>query len=193
MDFITLFISLAFVNNIVLNGFLAICPLIGVSKNPKNALNMGYAVTFVIFMASIICYFIYNYVLVPLEIDYLQIITFILVIASLVQFVEMFLKKTSPEIYKSMGVYLPLITTNCAVLGTITNYITKNQYCTSLLDAIVIGLAVPIGFTIVMVVFSRIRERLEIANVPDSFKGTPIAFIVLAFMAMALSGLAGIV
>lgn len=193
MNLVTLFISLAFVNNVVLSGFLAICPLIGVSKNPKNALNMGYAVTFVIFMASIICYFIYNYILKPLSIEYLQVITYILVIASLVQFVEMFLKKTSPDIYKAMGVYLPLITTNCAVLGTITNYITQNQYCTSFVDALVIGLAIPIGFTIVMVVFSRIRERLDIANVPESFKGTPIAFIVLAFMAMALSGLAGIV
>lgn len=117
MGLVSLFIGLTFVNNVVLSKFYAVCPLLGVSKKPKNALNMGYAVTFVIFVASIVTYAIYHGVLKPLEITYLDLITFILVIASLVQFVEMFLKKTSPEIYKSMGVYLPLITTNCAVLG----------------------------------------------------------------------------
>lgn len=190
MELISLFIGLTFVNNIVLSRFLAVCPLLGVSKKPKNALNMGYAVIFVIFVASLITYAIYYGVLKPLEITYLDLITFILVIASLVQFVEMFLKKTSPEIYKSMGVYLPLITTNCAVLGVALENITNNY---SFVEAAVAGIAVPIGFTLVIYVFATIRERLDIAAVPESFKGTPIALITAGIMACALAGIAGLV
>ena len=132
----------------------------------------------------------YNYVLVKLEITYLDLITFILVIASLVQFVEMFLKKTSPDIYKAMGVYLPLITTNCAVLGVALDNISAGY---NLIEAAVAGLAVPIGFTIVIYVFATIRERLDIANVPESFKGTPIALITAGIMACAIAGIAGLV
>jgi electron transport complex protein RnfA len=190
MEFVSLFIGLTFVNNVVLSKFYAICPLLGVSKKPKNALNMGYAVTFVIFVSSIVTYLLYYYVLVPLKIEYLDLITFILVIASLVQFVEMFLKKTSPDIYKSMGVYLPLITTNCAVLGVALDNISANY---NLLEAAIAGLAVPIGFTIVIYIFATIRERLDIANVPASFKGTPIALITAGIMACALAGIAGLV
>ena len=190
MELFALFISLALVNNIVLNRFLAVCPLMGVSKNSKNALNMGIAVTFVIFLAAIITYFLYYQVLVKLHIEYMDLITFILVIAALVQFVEMFLKKVSPDIYKSMGVYLPLITTNCAVLGVALDNITANY---NLIEAMVAGLAVPIGFTIVIYIFATIRERLAIADVPDAFKGAPIALITVGIMAIAMSGIAGIV
>lgn len=190
MEFISLFVGLTFVNNVVLSKFYAICPLLGVSKKPQNALNMGLAVTFVIFVASIVTWLLYYFVLVPLGIKYLDLITFILVIASLVQFVEMFLKKFSPEIYKAMGVYLPLITTNCAVLGVALDNISANY---NLIEAAVAGLAVPVGFTIVIYVYALIRERLEIADVPVSFKGTPIALITAGIMACALAGIAGLV
>ena len=183
MELVSLFIGLTFVNNVVLSKFYAICPLLGVSKKPKNALNMGYAVTFVIFVSSIVTWLIYNCILVPLKIEYLDLITFILVIASLVQFVEMFLKKTSPDIYKAMGVYLPLITTNCAVLGVALDNISAGY---NLIEAAVAGLAVSIGFTIVIYIFATIRERLDIANVPESFKGTPIALITAGIMALLL-------
>lgn len=190
MELFSLFIGLTFVNNVVLSKFYAICPLLGVSKKPKNALNMGYAVTFVIVLSSMITNLLYNFVLVGLEITYLDLITFILVIASLVQFVEMFLKKTSPEIYKSMGVYLPLITTNCAVLGVALDNISAGY---NLIEATVAGFAVSVGFTIVIYLFALIRERLDIANVPESFKGTPIALITAGIMACALAGIAGLV
>lgn len=190
MELVSLFIGLTFVNNVVLSKFYAICPLLGVSKKPKNALNMGYAVTFVIVLSSIITKLLYDYVLVPLEITYLDLITFILVIASLVQFVEMFLKKTSPEIYKAMGVYLPLITTNCAVLGVALDNISAGY---NLIEATVAGFSVSVGFTIVIYLFALIRERLDIANVPESFKGTPIALITAGIMACALAGIAGLV
>lgn len=190
MKLFGLFIALTFVNNVVLSKFYAICPLMGLSKNPKNALNMGIAVIFVIFLSSIITWLLYYYVLVPLKITYMDLITFILVIASLVQFLEMFLKKTSPDIYKSMGVYLPLITTNCAVLGLALDNITANY---NLIEAAVAGIAVPLGFLIVIYIFATIRQRLEIADVPTSFKGAPIALITAGIMACAIMGIAGVV
>ena len=190
MKLFGLFIALTFVNNVVLSKFYAICPLMGLSKNPKNALNMGIAVIFVIFLSSIITWLLYYYVLVPLKITYMDLITFILVIASLVQFLEMFLKKTSPDIYKSMGVYLPLITTNCAVLGVALDNITANY---NLIEAAVAGIAVPLGFLIVIYIFATIRQRLEIADVPTSFKGVPIALITAGIMACAIMGIAGVV
>lgn len=190
MKLFGLFIALTFVNNVVLSKFYAICPLMGLSKNPKNALNMGIAVIFVIFLSSIITWLLYYYVLVPLKITYMDLITFILVIASLVQFLEMFLKKTSPDIYKSMGVYLPLITTNCAVLGVALDNITANY---NLIEAAVAGIAVPLGFLIVIYIFGTIRQRLEIADVPTSFKGAPIALITAGIMACAIMGIAGVV
>ena len=190
MKLFGLFIVLTFVNNVVLSKFYAICPLMGLSKNPKNALNMGIAVIFVIFLSSIITWLLYYYVLVPLDITYMDLITFILVIASLVQFLEMFLKKTSPDIYKSMGVYLPLITTNCAVLGVALDNITANY---NLLEAAVAGIAVPLGFLIVIYIFATIRQRLDIADVPTSFKGAPIALITAGIMACAIMGIAGVV
>ncbi|SFD75020.1 electron transport complex protein RnfA [Sharpea azabuensis] len=190
MKLFGLFIALTFVNNVVLSKFYAICPLMGLSKNPKNALNMGIAVIFVIFLSSIITWLLYYYVLVPLKITYMDLITFILVIASLVQFLEMFLKKTSPDIYKSMGVYLPLITTNCAVLGVALDNITANY---NLIEAAVAGIGVPLGFLIVIYIFATIRQRLEIADVPTSFKGAPIALITAGIMACAIMGIAGVV
>lgn len=190
MKLFGLFIALTFVNNVVLSKFYAICPLMGLSKNPKNALNMGIAVIFVIFLSSIITWLLYYYVLVPLKITYMDLITFILVIASLVQFLEMFLKKTSPDIYKSMGVYLPLITTNCAVLGVALDNITANY---NLIEAAVAGIAVPLGFLIVIYIFATIRQRLEIADVPTSFKGAPIALVTAGIMACAIMGIAGVV
>ena len=190
MKLFGLFIALTFVNNVVLSKFYAICPLMGLSKNPKNALNMGIAVIFVIFLSSIITWLLYYYVLVALKITYMDLITFILVIASLVQFLEMFLKKTSPDIYKSMGVYLPLITTNCAVLGVALDNITANY---NLIEAAVAGIAVPLGFLIVIYIFATIRQRLEIADVPTSFKGAPIALITAGIMACAIMGIAGVV
>lgn len=190
MKLFGLFIALTFVNNVVLSKFYAICPLMGLSKNPKNALNMGIAVIFVIFLSSIITWLLYYYVLVPLKITYMDLITFILVIASLVKFLEMFLKKTSPDIYKSMGVYLPLITTNCAVLGVALDNITANY---NLIEAAVAGIAVPLGFLIVIYIFATIRQRLEIADVPTSFKGAPIALITAGIMACAIMGIAGVV
>ena len=190
MKLFGLFIALTFVNNVVLSKFYAICPLMGLSKNPKNALNMGIAVIFVIFLSSIITWLLYYYVLVPLDITYMDLITFILVIASLVQFLEMFLKKTSPDIYKYMGVYLPLITTNCAVLGVALDNITANY---NLLEAAVAGIAVPLGFLIVIYIFATIRQRLDIADVPTSFKGAPIALITAGIMACAIMGIAGVV
>ena len=190
MELLALFISLMLVNNVVLSKFYAVCPLLGVSKSSKNALSMGGAVTFVIFVSSVITHILYHQVLKPLNIQYMDLITFILVIASLVQFVEMFLKKTSPAIYKAMGVYLPLITTNCAVLGVALDNISAGY---SLLEAAVAGLAVPLGFTLVIYVFATIRERLEIASTPEGFKGVPIALITAAIMACAFAGLGGLV
>lgn len=190
MELFTLFIGLTFVNNVVLSKFYAVCPLLGVSKKPENALNMGYAVTFVIVVASAVTWCLYTWVLKPAGLQYLDLITFILVIASLVQFVEMFLKKTSPAIYKAMGVYLPLITTNCAVLGVALDNISAGY---NFVESIVAGFAVSVGFTIVIYVYATIRERLEIADVPESFKGTPIALITAGLMACAIAGIAGLV
>ena len=190
MELFGLFISLLLVNNVVLSKFYAVCPLLGVSKSSKNALSMGAAVTFVIFVSSIITYALYYNVLVPLHIEYMDLITFILVIASFVQFVEFFMKKMSPAIYKAMGVYLPLITTNCAVLGVALDNISAGY---SFVEACGAGVAVPLGFTLVIYTFATIRERLEIADVPDGFKGVPIALITAGLMACAFAGLGGLV
>jgi electron transport complex protein RnfA len=183
-------VASALLNNVVLSQFLGICPFLGVSKQVKTAAGMGGAVIFVIFISSIVTYSIYHLVLVPLHIEFMNLITFILVIASLVQFVEMFLKKTAPAIYKAMGVYLPLITTNCAVLGVALDNISAGY---NLIEAIVAGLAVSVGFTVVIYIFATIRERLDIADVPESFKGVPIALITVGIMACAIAGIAGLV
>lgn len=178
------------INNIVLVKFLGVCPFMGVSKNSDSAIGMGLAVTFVVFASSLITYFLQHLVLEPLHIEYMQLISFILVIAAFVQFVEMFLKKFSPSLYKSLGVYLPLITTNCVVLFVAQDNITQGY---NLLQTIVNSIAVPLGFMLMLYIFSCIRIRLDSSETPKSFKGNPVAFIAAGLMALALSGLAGII
>ncbi len=186
----TLLVTSVLINNVILNQFLGMCPFMGVSKKKSSALGMGVAVLFVIVAASLVTYGLYHLVLVPLHLEFMDLITFILVIASLVQLTEMFIKKTSPALYKSLGVYLPLITTNCVVLNVCLVNI-SNGY--DFAHMLVYSIGSPLGFALVLYIFSTIRERLELSNVPTSFIGNPIALICAAIMSMAFSGLAGIV
>lgn len=190
MELLTLFISAVLINNIILTKYLGVCPFLGVSKSVKSAVGMGLAVIFVIFSASIITFGLYYQVLVPFNMEYLDLITFILVIASLVQFVEMVIKKFSPTLYKALGVYLPLITTNCAVLGTALLNIREGY---NFIQMLVNSVAVPVGFLLIMVIFATIRERLEIVNTPKYFKGNAISLITASLMAMVMLGFAGVV
>lgn len=187
---VALLITSVLINNVILNQFLGMCPFMGVSRKRSSALGMGIAVVFVIVVASIITYGLYYLILVPLGIEFMDLITFILVIASLVQLTEMFIKKTSPSLYKSLGVYLPLITTNCVVLNVCLVNISNGF---NFAEMLVYSLGTPLGFALVLYIFSSIRERLETADVPAAFKGNPIAMIVAAIMAMAFMGFAGIV
>lgn len=183
-------ITFVFINNVVLNQFLGMCPFMGVSKKSSSALGMGAAVTFVIVAASLVTYGLYYGVLDKLGLQYMDLITFILVIAALVQLVEMIIKKTSPSLYKSLGVYLPLITTNCVVLNvTLNNISFKYDFA----EMLTYSIAIPLGFTMVLYIFSTIRERLDACDTPVSWKGNPIALIVAAIMALAFSGLTGLV
>lgn len=178
------------VNNFVLSRFLGICPFLGVSKQVETAMGMGMAVTFVMTLASIITYLVQVFILDPLGLGYLQTIAFILVIAALVQFVEMVIQKVSPTLYQGLGVYLPLITTNCAVLGlTLLNI----QFQYNLIETIVNAIAAAVGFTLAIVLFAGIRERLAIADVPEVFKGFPIALITASLMSIAFLGFTGLV
>lgn len=186
----TLFVSSVLINNVILSQFLGVCPFLGVSKNKSSALGMGAAVIFVIFGASLLTYALYYLVLEPNGLEYMDLLSFILIIASFVQFVEMFIKKFSPALYKSLGIYLPLITTNCAVLGVALDNISNGF---TFLEMIVYSLGIPIGFTLVLYIFATIRERLDAADIPNAFKGNPIALIVAALMALAFSGFAGLV
>jgi electron transport complex protein RnfA len=182
-------IAAIFVQNFVLMRFLGLCPYIGVSKKLDSAMGMGMAVIFVMTIASVITFLIQHYILVPLKIEYLQTIAFILTIASLVQFVEMAIQKMAPALYKALGVFLPLITTNCAVLGvSILNITEKYNFIESTLNGVFAG----VGFTLVLVLMAGIRERLERADVPQSMKGMPIALIVAGCMALAFLGFAGL-
>jgi electron transport complex protein RnfA len=183
-------ISAIFVNNFVLSRFLGICPFLGVSKQVETAFGMGMAVTFVMTLAGILTYFIHSFILVPLNLEYLKIVAFILVIASLVQFVEIVLQKTSPTLYQALGVFLPLITTNCAVLGLALLNI---QYEFNLLQTIAHSVAAAVGFSLAIVLFAGIREKLEIADVPGPFKGFPIALITASLMSIAFLGFTGLV
>lgn len=185
----TLFISGVLVNNIILARFIGMCPFMGVSTKLSSAIGMGLAVIFVIFGASVLSWLLYYYVLVPLEIPYMKLICFILLIASFVQFVEMFIKKKSPSLYKSLGIYLPLITTNCAVLYVALDNISQEY---NFVETMVNSLAVPLGFMLVLVLFATIRERLAGSDTPRAFKGNPIAFVVAAILAVAFSAFAGI-
>lgn len=182
-------IGSALVNNVVLSQFLGLCPFLGVSKKINTAAGMGGAVIGVITISSAICSLIYDFILVPLDLTYLNTIVFILVIAALVQFVEMFLKKTSPALYEALGVYLPLITTNCAVLGiALTNV--QNSY--NFIESVVAGFGTAVGFTIAIVIMAGIRERIEFNDVPESFQGMPIVLLTAGLMSIAFFGFAGI-
>lgn len=183
-------ISSMLVSNVVLSQFLGICPFLGVSKQVETAAGMGAAVTFVITIACAITYPIYYFILVPLGLDYLQTIAFILIIAALVQFVEMALKKFLPALHASLGVYLPLITTNCAVLGVAINNISDGY---NFLESLVCGFCTSIGFLIAIVILAGIRERISNNDVPHSFKGTPIVLVTASLMAIAFCGFAGLV
>jgi electron transport complex protein RnfA len=187
-----IFIATVLVNNFILFRFLGLCPYIGVSKDTDSAFGMGMAVMFVMTLTSMVTWFIYNYLLIPLHIEYLHIIAFILTIATLVQLVEMVLKKTVPFLYESLGIYLPLITTNCAILGVaMLNKDTLFGQHLSFIKCIVQGFGAGVGFTMAMVLMAGIRERLELADVPESLKGVPIAFITAGLMAIAFLGFAG--
>ncbi len=183
-------LSSILVNNFILSRFLGICPFLGVSKKVETALGMGFAVTFVMALASVITYLVQYYILVPLGIEYLQTIAFILVIAALVQLVEMALQKMVPALYKALGVYLPLITTNCAVLGVAILNINEHY---NLLQTLVNGIGGALGFTLAIVLFAGIRERLELSNIPEPLKGFPIALISAGLMAIAFLGFSGLV
>lgn len=183
-------ISSALINNVVLSQFMGLCPFLGVSKKIKTASGMGAAVIFVITISSLLATVIYQYVLVPLNLTYLNTIVFILVIAALVQFVEMVLKKVSPSLYKALGVYLPLITTNCAVLGVALTNVSKGY---NILTSVVNGFATALGFAISIIILAGIRERNEYNDVPESFKGMPITLITAGLMAIAFIGFSGII
>ena len=186
---LTILISSSLVSNVVLSQFLGLCPFLGVSKKVKTAAGMGVSVIFVITLASAVANVIYEFVLVKFNITYLQTIVFILVIAALVQFVEMFLKKFMPSLYKALGVYLPLITTNCAVLGIALTNVQKEY---NFLFSIVNGFATALGFTIAIVILAGIREKMEYNDVPESFKGMPIVLVTAGLMAIAFCGFSGI-
>lgn len=190
MELFSLFITAIFINNIVLNRFLGLCPFMGVSRKTSSAVGMGLAVTFVILGASLSTYGLYHLVLDPLDLQFMDLITFILVIASFVQFTEMIIKKFSPALYKALGIFLPLITTNCAVLFVALENIKQGF---NFVEMITYSIAVPLGFTLVLYLFSAIRERLDYALVPAPLKGNAVAMIVAAMMALAFSGLAGLV
>ena len=190
MIYVTIILSAIFVNNILLSQFLGICPFMGVSKKIDTAVGMGGAVTFVMVLATIVTFLIQKYALEPFGIGYLQTITFILVIASLVQLVEIILKKVSPALYQALGVFLPLITTNCAILGVAILTIQKDF---NLLESVVFAVSSAIGFALALVLFAGIREHLDLMNVPKGMKGTPIALVTAGILALAFMGFAGVV
>lgn len=185
-----LVIGAIFVNNVVLAQFLGICPFLGVSKDVKSSLGMGGAVLFVMLLATLATYLINSYVLVPLNLEYLQTIAYILVIAGLVQMVEIVLKKIAPALYQTLGVFLPLITTNCAVLGVALLVVQKGM---NLLESMIYAGSIAIGFTLALVIFAGIREQMELTGVPKGMKGIPIALITAGILAMAFMGFNGLV
>lgn len=189
-EMVLIFVGAALVNNVVLSQFYGLCPFLGVSKQIKTAASMGTAIIFVITISSAICSVIYNYILTPLDLQFLQTIVFILIIAGLVQFVEMFIKKTSPALYQALGVYLPLITTNCAVLGVaLTNVQSEYDFASSVIN----GLGTSCGFMISIVILAGIRERMENNNIITPLKGMPIVLFTAALMAIAFNGFAGLI
>lgn len=193
MDLITSLFSISLgailVNNFVVSQFLGICPFLGVSKKVETATGMGMAVTFVMGMASAVTWVVNEFILIRLDLEYMQTIAFILVIATLVQFIEMFMQKSMPALYSALGIYLPLITTNCAVLGVALLNI-QNKY--NFIESVVYGVTGGLGFWLAIVLFASIRERLEFSDVPKSFEGFPIALVTAGIMAMAFMGFSGL-
>lgn len=189
MEYILIFISAIFVNNIVLSQFLGICPFLGVSKKVDTTMGMGAAVAFVLTLATIVTFLLQQFVLVPLHIEYLQTISFILVIASLVQMVEIILKKISPPLYQALGIFLPLITTNCAVLGVAILVIQK-QF--SLIESVVYAFSTAIGFALALIVFAGLREQLALTNVPKGMRGMSIVLITAGLLSLAFMGFSGV-
>ena len=199
MEYILIFISAIFVNNIVLAQFLGICPFLGVSKKIDTSLGMSAAVAFVMVLATVVTWLVQTYVLTPNGLDYLQTIVFILVIASLVQMVEIILKTVSPALYQALGIFLPLITTNCAVLGVAITVVTKEftfglpSHLLNLGEALVYAFATSLGYGLAMVIFAGIREHLALSDVPKAFKGVPIALVSVGILALAFMGFSGMV
>ena len=201
MEIILIFVSAIFVNNVVLSQFLGICPFLGVSKKVGTALGMTAAVTFVIAIATLVTFLLQKYVLVPLQLEFLQTVSFILVIASLVQMVEIIIKKISPSLYQALGIFQPLITTNCVVLG-VAIQVVSNEYnfgfaegarMLGLGEAMLFAIATAIGYGLALILFAGIREQLELSNVPKAFKGVPIALLTAGIMALAFMGFSGLV
>ncbi|MFI3318726.1 MAG: electron transport complex subunit RsxA [Rikenellaceae bacterium] len=190
VTFFAIIIGSIFVNNVILAQFLGICPFLGVSSKVETSMGMAAAVAFVMTIAAIVVWLIQSYILVPLEITYMQTIVFILVIASLVQMVEIILKKLSPVLYQALGIFLPLITTNCAVLGVAILMIQKEF---DLLQSVAYALSTAVGFGLALVIFAGIRERLDFEDVPEAFKGIPIALVTAGILAMAFMGFSGLV
>jgi electron transport complex protein RnfA len=188
-EYLILLVTTALVNNVVMMKFLGLCPFMGVSKNLDSALGMGLATTFVITLASAATWMLEHWLLLPLDLGYLRILTFILVIAATVQFVELVVKKTSPGLYQALGIYLPLITTNCAVLGiALLNAQEKSGFVKSLFY----GFGSAVGFTLVLLMFAGLRERLALARVPATFAGAPVSFVLAGLLALAFMGFAGL-
>ena len=189
MEYILIFITAIFVNNIVLSQFLGICPFLGVSKKVETATGMGAAVAFVLVIATIVTYLVQYYVLNPFGLEYLQTIAFILIIAALVQMVEIVLKKVSPALYQALGVFLPLITTNCCILG-VAILVIQNDF--DLLTGVIYAFATAIGFALAMILFAGIREQLSLVNIPKGMDGMAIALITAGLLAMAFMGFSGV-
>jgi len=189
MEYFLIILSTALVNNVVLVRFLGLCPLMGVSNKLDSAMGMGLATTFVLTLAALAGWLLEHFVLAPLDLGYLRILTFILVIAAVVQFTEMVVRKVSPALYQVLGIFLPLITTNCAVLGVALLNVQQEN---SLLESLLYGFGSAMGFTLVLVIFAGLRERLALASVPAAFSGKPIAFVVAGLMSLAFMGFAGL-
>lgn len=190
MEFIKIIILALLVNNVILAQFLGICPFLGVSNKVSTAIGMGAAVTFVMALANLVTYMVFYFILVPLNIEFMRTITFIFVIAALVQIVEIILKKSSPSLYQALGIYLPLITTNCAVLGIAILAITKEY---SMITSVTYAIATAVGFTIAITIMAGIREQLETTGYPKGMKGFPLSLITASLMAMAFMGFSGMI
>ncbi len=190
MELVAIFISAILINNFVLYYFLGICPFLGVSKKIDSALSMGLAVTFVMTITAVVSWVINHWILIPHELDYLKIVSFILVIASLVQLVEMFIRKISPPLYQALGIYLPLITTNCAIMGLALLAALRDY---GFAETVIFGFGSGLGFTLAIIIMAGIREQLDLADVPEALKGPAIALIVAGIMALAFMGFVGMI